>query len=227
MVRSAVLAAAFVAAGTLAVSGQAKPAGLFEGTGDVGAPKLAGSTAHNAITQEYTLSAAGTNMWAQRDEFQFAWRKMTGDFIIQARIAFIDKGVDPDRKAGLIVRSTLDFDGPYADAIIHGDGLTSLQYRRTKGAVTTRQSAIIPAGTNIRNNNDRVLSWDGLTIAISDQSLQGVGSTIYTVPVTGGSPTRITTLAPSYMHGWSPDQKWLVYTGGRSPGQGQPQNLDI
>ena len=43
----------------------------------------------------------------------------------------------------------------------------------------------------------------------------------------GGTPKRITTLAPSYMHSWSPDAKSLVYTGGRTPGQGQPQNLDI
>jgi Tol biopolymer transport system component len=29
------------------------------------------------------------------------------------------------------------------------------------------------------------------------------------------------------MHSWSPDAKWLIYTGGRTPVQGQPQNLDI
>jgi TolB protein len=46
--------------------------GEFEGHGDVGSPRLAGSTAYNAVSQEYTLTAAGTNMWAARDEFQFA-----------------------------------------------------------------------------------------------------------------------------------------------------------
>ena len=86
---------------------------------------------------------------------------------------------------------------------------------------------MIDTGERIRNNNDHVLSLDGKTLAISDQSLAGVGSTIYTLPVTGGAPKRITTLAPSYMHSWSPDAKSLVYTGGRTPGQGQPQNLDI
>ena len=75
-------------------------------------------------------------MWANRDEFQFAWRKLSGDFILQARIAFVGAGVDPHRKAGLIIRSTMEADSPYADAVIHGDGLTSLQFRKTKGAVT-------------------------------------------------------------------------------------------
>jgi Tol biopolymer transport system component len=91
----------------------------------------------------------------------------------------------------------------------------------------TRQSTIIDTGERIRNNNDHVLSPDGTMLAISDQSLPGVGSTIYTVPVTGGVPKRITTLAPSYMHSWSPDAAWLVYTGGRILTAGQPQNLDI
>ena len=31
----------------------------------------------------------------------------------------------------------------------------------------------------------------------------------------GGTPKLITPLTPSYLHGWSPDGKWLVYTGGR------------
>ena len=35
------------------------------------------------------------------------------------------------------------------------------------------------------------------------------------MPVRGGVPTRITSNTPSYMHGWTPDAKWLIYTGGR------------
>ena len=80
----------------------------------------------------------------------------------------------------------------------------------------TRQPTLIDTGTNNRNNNDHVLSFDGTMLGISDQSLQGTGSTIYTVPVTGGTPKRITQLAPSYLHSWSPDGKFLIYTGGRN-----------
>jgi hypothetical protein len=42
--------------------------------------------------------------------------RLEGDFILQARVEFVGTGVDPHRKAGLIVRSTLDDDSPYADA---------------------------------------------------------------------------------------------------------------
>ena len=60
-----------------------------------------------------------------------------------------------------------------------------------------------------------MLSFDGTMLAISDQSQGDNRSTVYTVPVGGGTPKRITPVGPSYLHGWSPDGKFLVYTGGR------------
>src|SRR5215471_944351 len=110
--------------------------GDFDAHGDVGSPKIGGSAAYNPLSQEYALSAAGTNMWAQRDEFQFVSRALAGDFILQTRVRFAGKGVDPHRKAGLMIRATMDADSPYVDAVVHGDGLTSLQFRRAKGAAT-------------------------------------------------------------------------------------------
>jgi Tol biopolymer transport system component/regulation of enolase protein 1 (concanavalin A-like superfamily) len=333
------------------------PLGDFEHHQDVGAPKRAGHATWNAASQEYVLTAGGVNMWGQRDELHLAWRRLSGDFILQARVEFHGTGVDPHRKAGLIVRSSLDDDAPYADAVAHGDGLTSLQYRREKGGLTeqvvsdakgadflqlerkgnrftmsaarfgdtlarsvleelplgdevyvglflcshdpdvleqatfsnvrivrpvkdgftpyreyigsllelldlasgrrtllrrsaepfeapnwttdgaaliyntsgsgdgrgrlhrydlaTRQASVIDTGFAIRNNNDHVLSFDGRMLGISDQSQDQRQSTIYTLPATGGTPRRVTKLTPSYLHGWSPDGKWLVYTGGR------------
>ena len=130
------LVAMFASASGPSALGQDGPLGLFDGHGDVGSPQIAGSATYNAVSQEYTLRAAGVNMWAQRDEFHFVWKKMKGDFILQARVELVGAGVDPHRKLGFIVRSTLDADSPYADVAVHGDGLTSLQYRRTKGAIT-------------------------------------------------------------------------------------------
>jgi len=61
-----------------------------------------------------------------------------------------------------------------------------------------------------------VLSFDGTMLGISDQSTGDGESTIFTLPARGGRPKRITTRSPSYLHGWSPDGKHLVYTGGRN-----------
>jgi hypothetical protein len=67
-----------------------------------------------------------------------------------------------------------------------------------------------------RNNNDHVISTDGKRIAISHHSKEHNGDPqIYVLPIEGGTPRMVTKLAPSYLHGWSPDDKWLVYTGGR------------
>src|SRR4029450_12665796 len=122
---------------------QTTPLGDFDGYGDVGAPKIAGSAAYNPVSQEYTITDAGTNMWAQGDEFQFVWKRLRGDFILQTRLQLIGKGVEAHRKAGLIVRSSQDHDAAYADGIVHGDGLTSLQFRRSKGAITEEKQAAI------------------------------------------------------------------------------------
>jgi Tol biopolymer transport system component len=309
------------------------------------------------VAQEYRLSAGGVNMWGARDEFQFVWKRMKGDFILQARLELVGQGVDPHRKLGLIARSTLDADSPYVDVAVHGDGLVSLQHRRDKGGATeqlesavkaadfvqlerrggtytvsvarfgdplstsavemalgdevyvglflcshnpdvveravfkdvrvirparpdfvpyrdyigsvleildletgrreavlrsaepfeapnwttdgaaliyntsgrseargrlhrfdllTRQSTVVDTGFAHRNNNDHVLSFDGRMLGISDQSQDDRRSTIYTLPATGGTPRKITAKTPSYLHGWSPDGKVLVYTGGRN-----------
>lgn len=350
LVAATVLPAASLAADAL---------GDFESHADVGAPALAGSAAYHPAAQTYTVTGAGYNMWHERDEFQFVWRRLSGDFILRTRLRFEGPGVDNHRKAGLIVRPSLDEDAPYVDAAEHGgDGLTSLQFRRTKGALTeqivlpvvhadvlqlerrgnryivsaarygepfvraelpdlalgdevraglfvcshrddvletvtfrdvrlvrppqagyqpyrdyigshleildvqtgelqriysseepfeapnwtpdgagliynlsgqgpnrgllryfplaTRQPAPIDTGFANRNNNDHVLSFDGRMLGISHHYAEHDGrSTIFTLPAAGGTPTLVTRQSPSYLHGWSPDGQWLVYTGGR------------
>ena len=74
----------------------------------------------------------------------------------------------------------------------------------------------IPTGFAIRCNNDHVLSFDGKGIAISHGTKEDGQSRIYTLPMTGGSPTLITPMAPSYLHGWSPDGKALAYCANRN-----------
>jgi len=113
------------------------PLGDFTAHGDVGAPKIAGYATYNGVSQVYTLTAGGVNIWAKRDEFQFAYRKMKGDFIVQAQVEFVGKGTDPHRKAGIMARTSIaDFDSTYMDGALHGDGLTAMQFRKTQGGDT-------------------------------------------------------------------------------------------
>ncbi len=106
--------------------------GIFKNNSDIGNPKLAGSVMYNSETQEYSIEGAGYNIWLDRDEFHYLWRKMKGDFILKARIEFVGKGVEAHRKIGWMVRNDLSTGSPHISAAVHGDGLTSLQYRDTQ-----------------------------------------------------------------------------------------------
>lgn len=68
----------------------------------------------------------------------------------------------------------------------------------------------------VKNNNDHVLTLDGTQIGISHHSKEDDGkSVIYTLPISGGTPKKVTKKSPSYLHGWSPDNKFLIYTAER------------
>src|SRR5262245_18812772 len=115
---------------------QTGPLGLFTDHTDVGAPKTPGTATYDPAVQEYVITDAGSNVWYRAEQFHFVWTKWSGDFIVRARFEFVGKGAVAHRKVGWMARASLDADSPYADCAEHGDGLTALQFRRTKGTNT-------------------------------------------------------------------------------------------
>ncbi len=80
----------------------------------------------------------------------------------------------------------------------------------------TKKPVVLNTDFVKENNNDHVISFDGKMLGLSSSSGEEEhGSLVYTVPLTGGKPKRITATGPSYLHGWSPDGKWLTYTAQR------------
>jgi TolB protein len=112
------------------------PVGMFEAHGDVGKVLHPGTTEFDATAKTYTITGSGNNMWMTEDDFQFAWKKMSGDVSITANISFYGVGGNAHRKGVLMIRQSLDADSVYVDAALHGNGLTALQYREEKGANT-------------------------------------------------------------------------------------------
>jgi len=328
--------------------------GIFEGHGDVGTNVKPGSATFIPSTGQYVVTGAGYNVWADHDEFQYVWKKMKGDFILYTRAEFLGTWVNYHRKVGWMVRKSLDGNSPHVNAVEHGDGLTSLQFRRTAGAQTeehklkmtkanilqlerkgnqyimraavygetfitdtiagvdlgdevyvglfvgshnsdvletgvfsnvsitvpfrgeadqrtqmtlgsnlellevasghretiykvpysiqapnwtpdgkaliyndakgtifrmdlgSRTPSPINTGSVTSNNNDHVISFDGKMLGLSNFVRDLGGSIIYTVPIGGGTPKQITPKGPSYLHGWSPDGKDLVFCGERN-----------
>jgi TolB protein len=332
---------------------QDKPLGQFDDHTDIGSVEIPGNALYNPNNQEYTIQGSGKNIWFDSDQFHYLWKKVSGDFILTAKVEFIGKGVEPHRKIGWMVRQSLDTSAAHISTVIHGDGLTSFQYRRAKGnnmeeirsditvpdivqlerkgntyimsvarfgetfttseisdvslgdevyvglfvcahnpkvtekAIFRNVQIVFPAktgfipytdyiGSNLElmdiesgirkiiyqspysiqapnwtpdgktliynskgllyhfdlasnkptmlntdfandNNNDHVLSFDGKMIGISHHSIDdNHNSIVYVLPVEGGKPIRVTPGGPSYLHGWSPDGKYLIYTGGRN-----------
>jgi Tol biopolymer transport system component len=128
----------------------ADPLGLFESHGDVGVLLHPGSVQYDAGRGTYTIDASGENMWAARDDLHYVWKKAKGELSLTADVSFIGQGTDPHRKACLLIRQSLDADAAYVDVALHGDGLTSLQFRETRGAATHEVQAHIAAPKRLR-----------------------------------------------------------------------------
>ena len=332
--------------------------GAFDSQTDIGRVRHPGSATYESERQEYKIAGSGQNMWNDRDDFHFVWKRMAGNFILSTRARFVSKGIEEHRKIGWTIRPSLEANSAHVTAALHGDGLMSLQFRRTTGATTeeaksrdslpprdadamiqlerrdgvyimsvarfgdtlvtqeladvllpdtvyvglfvcahndtvveraafsnvritipakrdlvpyrdyigsnleildvatgsativhqyrgsfqapnwthdgkaliyaqegrlyrfdlsSRSAQAINTGFATRNNNDHVLSFDGRMLGISHHAVEDSGASIvYTVPTTGGTPKRVTARGPSYLHGWSPDGRWLVYVGQRN-----------
>jgi TolB protein len=138
-IRIGLMAATFLVFGLpagLRAQTSAGPVGMFEAHGDVGTVLHPGTTDYDASAKTYTITGSGNNMWTNEDDFQFAWKKMSGDVTLTANISFVGLGGVPHRKGVLMIRQSLDADSVYVDAALHGNGLTALQFRDEKGAVT-------------------------------------------------------------------------------------------
>jgi Tol biopolymer transport system component len=84
-----------------------------------------------------------------------------------------------------------------------------------KLATTNGTPQLLDTDAATHCNNDHGLSPDGTQFAVSDQTVGGK-SRIYLLPIDGGKPIKITSNAPSYWHGWSPDGKTLAFCGERN-----------
>lgn len=124
-------------------------AGIFEGSSDIGAPSHKGRVAYDADRNEYRVTGGGNNMWAGRDDFFFVWKKVSGDVSITANVKILSGGV-PHRKAALLIRNGLEAGSVYADAVVHGSGLTALQWREKADDVTRTVHFPVDGPTRLR-----------------------------------------------------------------------------
>jgi TolB protein len=153
--------------------------GPFTTTTDIGDLGRKTLVTYERSSGIYFISAAGENIWGERDAFGFVSKELKGDASIGARIRFMGKSAQPHRKAGVMFRQSLTPDSVYADVVIHGDGLTSLQYRAVTGGPTREIQCAQEAPTAVRlekrgdhlqvfaANEDGTFSGTGCQIKVS------------------------------------------------------------
>ncbi len=156
----------------------AKKIGVFRRSVDIGNPKMAGSARFDKRAKTYTLTGAGYNIWFARDEFQYLFQKMDGDFTVTADFEFVGPGTDLHRKVGWMVRESMDEDAVHVSAVSHGDGLTVLQWRVAKGAaMRDPQDEIFSPEKNVHTMQlERKGTTYTMRVAKKGADLQVVGS---------------------------------------------------
>ena len=107
--------------------------GIFANSVDVGNPKVEGTSWYDGRTQSYALTGGGYNIWFERDEFQYLYNELEGDFILTANFEILGQAANPHCKTGWMVRASTDDNAAHFTATVHFDGLTSAQFRESAG----------------------------------------------------------------------------------------------
>ena len=149
--------------------------GVFDGQCDIGVVRHAGSVQFDAQRGAYTIAGGGENMWFTNDAFHFVWKKMSGDVTLAADVAFPKAGGNAHRKACLLIRQSLEPDAAYADAALHGDGLTSLQYREERNTRTYEIQASISRPKRLRI--EKRGQYVSMSVAREGEQLHPAGGT--------------------------------------------------
>ena len=185
--------------------------GIFEGHGDVGTVLHPGSVEYDAAQKTYRITASGENIWGTADALHFVWKKVSGDVSLTAEVAFTTTTGDPHKKAVLMMRQSLDADAAYADAAVHGVGLTSLQSREEKGAATHEVQSNVSAPKRVRitkagaylymsvaaEGEELHLAGGSMKVALKDPFYVGIGLSAHNKDVTETATFRSVEVTPA------------------------------
>ncbi len=112
-------------------------------------------------------------MWFTNDAFHSVWKKVSGDVSLAADISFPASGGNAHRKACLLIRQSLDPASAYADAALHGNGLTSLQYREARNTRTYEIQSNVSGPKRLRI--EKRGNYVSMSIAAEGEELRPAG----------------------------------------------------
>src|SRR5688572_17233688 len=146
---------------------------------DIGAVGQPGSASTSGGT--YTVNGAGADVWGTADAFHFAYRPVTGDATITARVTSI-QGAQAWTKVGVMIRATTQAGSAHAFMLVSTSNGVAFQRRLTTGGTTSNTIAAGAAPRWVR------LARSGSLITASVSSDGGawtvVGSATLSMPST-------------------------------------------
>lgn len=134
---------AYNSAGSASASNTASmttPTATGDTSSDIGNPTPAGSTNTIVDGRDYDITAGGTDIWANSDQFRFVYRQLTGDFDYSARVTDISQ-VDVGSMAGLMARESLNADSRHVYMRARSSGMR-FNYREATGGVSNGQGNV-------------------------------------------------------------------------------------
>lgn len=169
LVPAALLSACSVLTGSAGI-------GAFSGQSDIGTVSRPGTASYDPERDAYTIGSSGANMWFAEDDMHFVWKKVTGDVSIAAAVAFLGESKQGHRKACLVIRQNLTPGSPMVDCAVHGDGLTSLQFREAQGGPTREIQSMVARPELVRL--DKIGDGIYLSVAAAAEALHPSGASI-------------------------------------------------
>ena len=152
---------------TVQVGSSPPPSSLPQGWNgsDIGAVGAAGSSSFANGT--FTVEGSGADIWNSADGFQFAYRTMTGDGTIVARVDSVES-VNAWTKAGVMIRASLTPGSRHAMMIVSAAKGLAFQRRVTDGAAsvhTPGSASTAPAWVRLQRAGSTITasaSTDGI-----------------------------------------------------------------
>lgn len=109
------------------------PVGSFTTQANIGAVNRKGTAVYDAGSQAYTLSGNGEDIWNRRDNYNYLFKEMTGNFEAEISTLLLVPANADWTKMGLMVRKNLSWGSPYGFAMTRSDGQFQLAGRSSAG----------------------------------------------------------------------------------------------
>ena len=105
---------------------------------DVGSPAVAGAA--DSVAGRWTIRGAGSDIWGQADQFQFASRDVWGDASVTARVESV-QNTNSWAKAGVMMRESTEAGSAFVAVYQLPNNEVTLQWRAANGAMATFSGA--------------------------------------------------------------------------------------